>query len=140
MGQNNSTLLNQEITANSLEAAQNEDYEALKREILAQVGLSPVSIAQQFTTWTFNDSTPVCAQTAHFSLLACLWFPRGNQIAERVFIDRMLRLSWRLRAVSMKNPTSLATLMEVIKLAKAPLACDTVKRAAALPLRMSHHW
>lgn len=47
----------------ALKAPKNDDYEALKSEILARVGLSPVSAAQQFNTWSFDDGSPVQSQS-----------------------------------------------------------------------------
>lgn len=40
---------------NSLQRPQSEDYEALKSEILAHVGLSPVFAAEHFQQWTYDE-------------------------------------------------------------------------------------
>lgn len=47
----------------SLQPPASEDYEALKREILARVHLSPVTGAQQFQQWSYEEQVPVRAKS-----------------------------------------------------------------------------
>ncbi|MGL5292733.1 MAG: hypothetical protein ACRC9V_02930 [Aeromonas sp.] len=77
----------------SLQAPPNEDYDMLKREILARVGLSAAGAAQQFHSWVFDDQQTIRIQAAHLSRLAHLWLltgdPSGAQVAEVVVVDRL---------------------------------------------------
>ncbi|XP_056313748.1 uncharacterized protein LOC130229132 [Danio aesculapii] len=127
----------------SLEAPKNDDYGALKKEILARVGLSAISAAQQFAIWTYDEKTPVRTQAAQLSRLGRLWLlggdPSGVQVAEKVVVEKLLRaLPRRLRGLtSMRNPGSLAALVEAVELAEALVARDAGERAA-LPPRKAH--
>lgn len=123
----------------ALQAPANADYEALKAEILARVGISPINAAHQFQAWTFHEEEPVRAQAAHLTRLTHLWLrpeeSTAAQVAERVVIDRMLRaLPRRLRApVSMKDPGTYRELVEAMELALATAAHDTRERATVPP-------
>ncbi|KAI7815003.1 hypothetical protein IRJ41_025378 [Triplophysa rosa] len=130
----------------SLQAPASEDYEALKREILARVGLSPVTAAQQFQEWMYNEAAPIRAQVAQLTRLTHLWLltgePTASQVAEKVMLDRLLRaLPRRLRGpVSMRNPSSLRELVESIELAEASIARDAGQRAMTQPRRVNRPW
>ncbi|XP_073784003.1 uncharacterized protein [Danio rerio] len=130
----------------SLETPKNEDYKALKKEILARMGLSTISAAQQFSQWSYDEKQPVRTQAAQLSRLGRLWLlggdPSAVQVAEKVIIEKMMRaLPRRLRTLtSMRNPESLATLVEAIELAEAHIARDNGERAALPPRRVSAPW
>ncbi|MGL5179678.1 MAG: hypothetical protein ACRC8N_16370, partial [Aeromonas veronii] len=117
----------------SLQPPASEDYEALKREILARVRLSPVSGAQQFQQWSYEEQVPVRPQAAQLSWLGHLWLlarePSTSQVPERVVVDRLLRaLPWRYRtAVSMQGPSTLREVVEAVELAEFS-AAETPER------------
>ncbi|KAL0149631.1 hypothetical protein M9458_055158 [Cirrhinus mrigala] len=102
-----------------------ENYEEVKREILARLGLSPICTAQQFFEWEYKPRVPARAQAAELSRIAQHWLLEGNptatQVAERVVVDRLLRALPRShrQAVGMRNPTSTLELVEAIELADA---------------------
>ncbi|XP_073787852.1 uncharacterized protein [Danio rerio] len=127
----------------ALETPKNDDYKALKKEILARMGLSNISAAQQFSQWSYDDKQPVRTQAANLSRLGRLWLlggdPTAVQVAEKVVIEKMMRaLPRRLRTLtSMKNPDSLAALVE---LAEAHVARETGERAALPPRRVNAPW
>ncbi|KAI7789534.1 hypothetical protein IRJ41_013900 [Triplophysa rosa] len=130
----------------ALQPPASEDYDALKREILARLGLSPISAAQQFHQWSYEDQVPVRAQAARLSRLVQLWLlagePSASQVAERVVVDRLLRaLPRRCRTtVGMKGPTTLREVVEAVELAEASAARDTGERAWAPPRRVNPAW
>ncbi|XP_073789446.1 protein NYNRIN-like [Danio rerio] len=109
----------------ALETPKNDDYKALKKEILARMGLSNISAAQQFSQWSYDDKQPVRTQAANLSRLGRLWLlggdPTAVQVAEKVVIEKMMRaLPRRLRTLtSMRNPDSLAALVEAARSARA---------------------
>ncbi|KAI7802247.1 hypothetical protein IRJ41_004894 [Triplophysa rosa] len=123
-----------------------EDYDVLKAEILARMGLSAISAAHLFFKWTYDENTPVRAQAAQLSRLGHLWLlsdrPTASQVAERVVVDRLLRaLPRRYRtAVSMRGPTILMDLIESVELAEASAARDAGERAMLAPRRVSPAW
>ncbi|XP_016141323.1 uncharacterized protein [Sinocyclocheilus grahami] len=100
----------------ALRAPRNEQYDELKAEILARVGLSPMGAAQQFYQWTYDERQPVRAQAAQLARLTHLWLlagsPTPDQVAEKVLIDRLLRALPRplRRPVSMRNPQDVHSL------------------------------
>lgn len=65
----------------SLSATESEDYKALKREILVRVGLSSVSVGQQFNQWWFNYKRPARVQIAQLTRLAQLSLLAGDPMA-----------------------------------------------------------
>ncbi|KAI7799815.1 hypothetical protein IRJ41_012432 [Triplophysa rosa] len=79
----------------ALQPLASEDYDALKREILARLGISPISVAQQFHQWSYEEQVPARAQAARLSRLGQLWLlagePSASQVAERVVVDWLLR-------------------------------------------------
>ncbi|XP_026116332.1 uncharacterized protein LOC113094960 [Carassius auratus] len=123
----------------SLPPPRNEDYDALKKEILARVGLSPMCAARHFQQWTYDEHLTIRAQAARLTRLAHLWLlhdgPTVAQVAERVVIDRLLRALPRhyRRLVNMRNPSSLAELMEAVELAEASFAPEAGDRVATTP-------
>ncbi|KAI7813969.1 hypothetical protein IRJ41_005290 [Triplophysa rosa] len=130
----------------ALQTLASEDYDALKREILARIGLSPISAAQQFQQWVYDEHVPVRAQAAQLTRLGHLWLLTGDpsafQVAERVVFDRLLRsLPRRYRtAVSMRGPTTIREVVEAMELAEASAARDARERAAATPRRVNPIW
>ncbi len=126
----------------SLQAPRNENYDELKTEILARVGLTPMCAAQQFFQWTYDERKTVRTQAAHLARLAHLWLltgsPTADKVAEKVIVDRMLRALPRpLRhPVSMTNPRDLASLVEAVELAEATNACDAGERVGLGPRRV----
>ncbi len=74
----------------TLSPEQSESYEELRKEILAQVGLSPICAAQLFQDWEYKTRLPARAQAAELTRLARHWL-LANQVAERVVIDKLLR-------------------------------------------------
>lgn len=111
----------------SLQPPQNDDYDILKGEILARIGLSLVCAVQQFHQWMYDERTPVLAQAAQLTSITHLWLlpgsPTATQVAEKVVIDHLLQALPRnfQRAVSMKNPSSLVELVEAVELAETRL-------------------
>ncbi|XP_073763463.1 uncharacterized protein [Danio rerio] len=130
----------------ALETPQNEDYKALKKEILARMGLSTISAAQQFSQWSYDEKQPVRTQAAQLSRLGRLWLlggdPSAVQVAEKVMVEKMMRaLPRHLRTLtSMRNPGSLATLVEAVELAEAHVARDMGERAALPTRRVNTPW
>ncbi len=102
-----------------------DQYDELKKEILARMGLSPVCAAQHFHEWEYKPRLAAHAQAAELSRLAQHWLLDGNptatQVAERVVIDRLLCALPRShrQAVGMRNPTTTTELVEAIELAEA---------------------
>ncbi|KAI2647663.1 Retrovirus-related Pol polyprotein [Labeo rohita] len=119
-----------------------ENNDDLKREILGRLGLSPISAAQQFQDWEYKARRPARAQAAELAQLAHHWLLTGNptviQVAERVIIDRFLRAlpPAARRAVSMRNPSTVAELVESIELAEAVHHRDPGERALSFPRRV----
>ncbi len=117
----------------SLPAVTAGQYDEVKREILARLGLSAVCAAQHFHVWEYKSRLPAQAQ-AH-------WLLEGNpsaaQVAERVVIDRLLRALPRShrQAVGMRNPTTTLELVEAIELADATQQRDAGERAPPFPRR-----
>ncbi|XP_073809816.1 uncharacterized protein [Danio rerio] len=130
----------------ALETPKNDDYKALKKEILARMGLSNISAAQQFSQWSYDDKKLVRTQAANLSRLGRLWLlggdPTAVQVAEKVVIEKIMRaLPKRLRTLtSMRNPDSLAALVEAVELAEAHVARETGERAALPPRRVNAPW
>ncbi|XP_026088444.1 uncharacterized protein LOC113062676 [Carassius auratus] len=109
----------------SLPLTSADSYVEVKREILARLGLSPVSAAQQFHEWEYKPRVPARAQAAELSRLAQHWLLAGNptptQVAERVVVNRLLRALPRAhrQAVGMRDPRDVRELVEAIELADA---------------------
>ncbi|XP_067305997.1 uncharacterized protein [Pseudorasbora parva] len=119
-----------------------EDYNKVKREILARLGLSPVCAAQQFHEWEFKPRVPARAQAAELSRIAHHWLLEGDptavQVAERVVVDRLLRALPRAhrQAVGMRNPTNTLELVEAIELADAVHHREAGDRPPPFPRRV----
>ncbi len=117
-------------------------YGELKREILARLGLSSVCAAQYFHDWDYKSRLPARAQAAELSRLARHWLldgePTAAQVAERVVIDRFLRALPRShrQAVGMRNPNTVAELVEAVELADAAQHRDAGERAWPFPRRV----
>lgn len=79
----------------SLQALRNEQYDDLKAEILAQVGLSLTCAAQQLNQWSYDEQSPM-RPLAQLARLAHLWLLAGalsaNQVVERVVLTGCSRL------------------------------------------------
>ncbi|XP_050984340.1 uncharacterized protein LOC127176618 isoform X2 [Labeo rohita] len=126
----------------SLPALSAERYEDVKREILGRMGLSPVCAAQLFAEWEYKPRLPARAQVVELARLARHWLLEGNpsaeQVAERVVIDRLLRLLPRShrQAVGMRSPNNLQDLIEAVELADATLQRDAGERAPPFPRRV----
>ncbi len=110
---------------NELTSPCRRKYSELKKEILARLGLSSVCAAQYFHNWEYKPRLPARAQAAKLSRLARHWLldgePTAAQVAERVVIDRFLRALLRThrQAVGMRNPATIAELVEAVELADA---------------------
>lgn len=95
-------------------------YDELKREILARVGLSPICAAQYFHYWEYKPYVPARAQAAKLSQLAQHWLLDGDlmatQIAERLVIDRLLRAipQTHRQAVGMRKPEAMEQLRTTV--------------------------
>ncbi len=126
----------------SMSASQADSYDKLRKEILARVGLSPISAAQLFRAWEYNGQLSARAQAAGLTRLAQHWLLAGNpsaaQVAERVVVDRYLHaLPQPLRqAVGMRNPRSVGDLVEAIELAEATQRREAGERAPPFPRRV----
>uniref|UniRef100_A0A9J7XZU8 SCAN box domain-containing protein n=1 Tax=Cyprinus carpio carpio TaxID=630221 RepID=A0A9J7XZU8_CYPCA len=126
----------------SLPFAAAEDYNEVKREILARLGLSPVCAAQQFQEWEFKAQVPARAQAAELSRIAQHWLLEGSltaaQVAERVVVDRLLRAlpHNHRQAVGMRNPANIQELVEAIELADAVHHREAGDRAPPFPRRV----
>ncbi|KAL1276364.1 hypothetical protein QQF64_035987 [Cirrhinus molitorella] len=70
----------------SLPADARESYDELKQEILARMGLSPISAAQLFHDWEYKPRMPARAQATELTRLAQ---HSANQVAECIVIDRL---------------------------------------------------
>ncbi len=103
----------------------NDSYDELRKEILARVGLSPISAAQLFHAWEYNSRVPARAQAAELSRLSQHWLlagdPSATQVTERVVVDRFLHALPRplRQAAGMRNPQTFGELVEAIELAEA---------------------
>ncbi len=77
-----------------LNAHKPDSYDELRKEILARVGLSPISATQLFHAWEYNSRVPARAQAAELSRLSQHWLlagdPSAAQVTERVVVDRFL--------------------------------------------------
>ncbi|XP_051502548.1 uncharacterized protein LOC127411191 isoform X2 [Myxocyprinus asiaticus] len=119
----------------ALSPASVDDYKELKNEILAWVGLSLVCAAQRFHKWVYDAQVPAHVIASQLSRLACLWLLSGQptpvQVAERVVVDKFLLSLPRMqqRAVGMRNPETLAALVEAVELAEATQALGGRERA-----------
>uniref|UniRef100_A0A9J8CUZ4 SCAN box domain-containing protein n=1 Tax=Cyprinus carpio carpio TaxID=630221 RepID=A0A9J8CUZ4_CYPCA len=102
-----------------------DSYDELRKEILAQVGLSPICVAQLFNDWEYKTRLPARAQAAELTRLAHHWLlagdPTAAQVGERVVVAHLL---WVLphplrQAAGMLNPHTVGDLVEAIELAEA---------------------
>ncbi len=120
----------------------NDSYDELRKEILARVGLSPISAAQLFHAWEYNSRVPARAQAAELSRLSQHWLltgdPSAAQVTERVVVDRFLRAFPRplWQAACMRNPPTIGELVEAIELAEATQRREAGERAPPFPRRM----
>lgn len=79
----------------------------------------------------YDLQAPARVQAAQLSKLAQLWLLSGNptagQVAESVVVDCLLRALPRVhrKAVSMRNPATLADLIEAVELVEAAQARDS---------------
>lgn len=95
--------------------------------------MSSVCAAQQFTGWTYDDNLPfVIKQPVLHTLVEN---PTGVRVSEKVVIERLLcTLPRRLRVLlSMRNPTSLAQLVEAVELSDVTMTRHSTERATAQP-------
>ncbi|KAL1258013.1 hypothetical protein QQF64_011257 [Cirrhinus molitorella] len=119
-----------------------DNYDELKQEILARVGLSPICTAQLFHDWEYKPRLPARAQAGNLMRLAQHWLlsggPSASQVAERVVIDRLLRALPRpiRQAAGMQNPTTIGELVEAIELAEATQQREAGERAPPFPRRV----
>ncbi|KAL1248768.1 hypothetical protein QQF64_022086 [Cirrhinus molitorella] len=119
-----------------------DNYDELKQEILARVGLSPICAAQLFHDWEYKPRLPARAQTGNLMRLPQHWLlsggPSASQVAERVVIDRLLRALPRpiRQAAGMRNPTTIGELVEAIELAEATQQREAGERAPPFPRRV----
>ncbi|XP_058623248.1 uncharacterized protein LOC131534412 [Onychostoma macrolepis] len=126
----------------SLPAETAENYEEVKKEILAHVGLSPTCAAQAFFEWTYQPRRPARVQVAELSRLAQHWLmvgtPTAAQVTDRVVVDRLLRaLPRSVRpAVGMRSPTTTSELVEAIELAEAAHRREAGERVPPFPRRV----
>ncbi|KAG1948853.1 hypothetical protein F2P79_012397 [Pimephales promelas] len=126
----------------SLPRTDAEDYNKVKQEILARLGLSSICAAQQFQEWEFKPRVPARAQAAELSRIAQHWLLEGNptaaQVVERVVVDRLLRALPRAhrQAVGMRNPTNILELVEAMELADAIHHREAGDRALPFPRRV----
>ncbi len=103
---------------------------------------SSVCAAQYFHDWDYKSRLPARAQAAELSRLARHWLldgePTAAQVAERVVIDRFLRALPRShrQAVGMRNPNTVAELVEAVELADAAQHRDAGGRAWPFPRRV----
>ncbi len=65
----------------SLPAVPAGQYDEVKREILARLGLSAVCAAQHFHVWKYKSRLPARAQAAELTRLALHWLLEGNPSA-----------------------------------------------------------
>ncbi|KAL1282357.1 hypothetical protein QQF64_001160 [Cirrhinus molitorella] len=126
----------------SLSSEMREQYEAVKKEILARMGLSPICAAQQFAEWEFRPKLPAHAQAADLLRLAQHWLLDGNPsaeyVVERVVVDRFLRALPRTyrQAVGMRNPNTVLDVVEAVELADAAHQRESGERAPPFPRRV----
>ncbi|KAL1282698.1 hypothetical protein QQF64_001501 [Cirrhinus molitorella] len=126
----------------SLSSEMREQYEAVKREILARMGLSPICAAQQFAEWEFRPKLPARAQAADLLRLAQHWLldgdPSAEYVVERVVVDRFLRALPRTyrQAVGMRNPNTVLEVVEAVELADAAHQRESGERAPPFPRRV----
>ncbi|KAG9282403.1 hypothetical protein AMEX_G1064, partial [Astyanax mexicanus] len=88
------------------------DYEKLKEEILARVGLGPSAAGAEFHRWGYKTSQPPRPQMTQLLRTGKRWLQPEQlgpeAVTERVVMDHYLRsLPLELRkAVGLRNPTS----------------------------------
>uniref|UniRef100_A0A3B1KDF6 Gypsy retrotransposon integrase-like protein 1 n=1 Tax=Astyanax mexicanus TaxID=7994 RepID=A0A3B1KDF6_ASTMX len=103
------------------------DYEKLKEEILARVGLGPSAAAAEFHRWGFKTSQPPRPQMTQLLRTAKRWLQPEQlgpeAVTERVVMDHYLRsLPLELRkAVGLRNPTSAKEMVEATEMAESVL-------------------
>ncbi|KAI2647274.1 Retrovirus-related Pol polyprotein from transposon 17.6 [Labeo rohita] len=97
---------------------------------------------QQFHDWNYRPRLPVRTQAAELHRLAqhslSAGDPTAAQIIEKVTIDRFLRALPRShqQAVGMRNPSTLAEMVEAVELADATQKRDGAERAPPYPRRV----
>ncbi len=126
----------------ALPSSVSDKYIELKKEILVRLGLSPVCVAQYFHDWEYKPYLPARAQAAELFRLAQYWLldgePTAAQLAERVIVNRLLRALPRThsQAVGMRNPATIAELVEAMELADAAQHRDAGEQAPPFPRRV----
>ncbi|KAL1252488.1 hypothetical protein QQF64_017181 [Cirrhinus molitorella] len=119
-----------------------DNYDEVKREILARMGLSPVCASQMFHDWEFKPRQPAQAQAGELMRIVQHWLldgsPSASQVAEWVVIDRFQRAlpQFMRQVVSMQDPKMVLELVEAIELADAAFQRDTGERAPPFPRRV----
>jgi len=120
-----------------------DDYDFLKKEILAQVGLSPVCAAQKANDWVYDAQVPIRMQAAQLTRLVKLWLLSDDvtltEVIEKVPVDRLLcALPCPHRCTAgLQSPQTLAELVEAVELSEAAVARESGERAASFPRRVT---
>lgn len=103
-------------------------YATLKAEILARLGLSPVTAAQQFNAWSYTPGVLPQAQMTQLQRVAERWLQLGKlsgaAIVDRVVMDRFLRAvpGESKRALGAADPATPRGMVELIECADANLS------------------
>ncbi len=119
----------------ALSSGVSDTYSELKKKILARLGLSPVCAAQYFHDWVYKPRLPARAQAAKLFRLAQHWLldgePTAARVADRVVIDQLLRALPRThrQAIGMRNPATVAELVQAVELADAAQNRDAGEQA-----------
>lgn len=104
-----------------LPAAEAKDYDLLKAEIMARLGVTTAVLAHRMHTWKFRTGQSPRGQMHELLLLAKKWLQpeklSAQQVVERVVLDRYLRaLPEELQQwVSLGDPQSPDLLVEMVE-------------------------
>ncbi len=115
----------------ALSSVVSDTYSELKKKILACLGLSPVCAAQYFHDWVYKPRLPARAQATELFRLAQHWLLDGEPTAAFRALPRTHR-----QEIGMRNPTTVAELVEAVELAEAAQHRDAGKRAPPFPRRV----